>query len=115
MKCTSLIIYLEGVTVPLLGNDWEEREYALQNLHPGKASYNGKPAARHTGDMQSLVSFVVVIIQVETGGMQKELVSLFHFSDGRQEWSGCAGKVKIHAPSLFHRSRSCGGLFPYRN
>ena len=81
MKCTSLIIYLEGLTVPFLWNDWEEREYALQNLHPGKASYNGKPAARHTGDMQSLVSFVVVIIQVETGGMQKELVSLFHFSD----------------------------------
>ena len=107
MKCTSLIIYLEGVTVPLLWNDWEEREYALQNLHPGKASYNGKPAARHTGDMQSLVSFVVVIIQVETGGMQKELVSLFHFAD--------AGGKKIHAPSLFHRNRSYGGQFPYRN
>lgn len=81
MKCTSLIIYLEGITAPFFGNDWEEREYALQDLHSGEASYNGKPAARHTGDMQSLVSFVVVVIQVKTGGMQKELVSLFHFAN----------------------------------
>ena len=94
MKCTSLIIYLEGVTVPLLWNDWEEREYALQNLHPGKSLVQWQ-ASCPACDMQSLVSFVVVIIQVETG-MQKELVSPFPLlrCPGGGKVGGCAGKVE---------------------
>ena len=61
--------------------DRGETQRLLQHLHTCKSAYNGQPAAGHTGYVQTLVRFVVVVVQVKPCGMQEKLVSFFHFAD----------------------------------
>ena len=81
VKCVFQIIHLEWIAVPFLRYDGGETQCLLQHLHTCKSAYNGQPAAGHTGYVQTLVRFVVVVVQVKPRGMQEKLVSFFHFAD----------------------------------
>ena len=37
---------------------------------------DGKPAACHTGDVQSLAKFIVVVVEIQSGSMKKKVVGL---------------------------------------
>lgn len=52
-----------------------KKQRLLQHLHTCKSAYNGQPAAGHTGYVQTLVRFVVVVVQVKPRGMQEKLSS----------------------------------------
>lgn len=45
-------------------------------LHSGEAVNDGKPAACHTGDVQSLAKFIVVVVEIQSGSMKKKVVGL---------------------------------------
>lgn len=73
---------------PILRYDRGETQRLLQHLHTCKSAYNGQPAAGHTGYVQTLVRFVVVVVQVKPRGMQEKLVSFstLPMRAARMEW-----------------------------
>lgn len=65
------VVYLEGVTAPFCRYDGFYLEQVVLYLEACKSTYNRQPATRHAGDVQSLVAFIVVVVQVQAGGVQE--------------------------------------------
>lgn len=60
-----------------------ETQRLLQHLHTCKSAYNGQPAGLpgHAGYVQTLVRFVVVVVQVKPAWHAGKAGKLFHFAD----------------------------------
>lgn len=69
MQRIAQVIHFERIAAPFLRHDRLNLKRAVLYLQSCEPAYDSQPTARHTGDVQSLLSFIVVVVQVEAGSV----------------------------------------------
>ena len=69
MQRIAQVIHFERIAAPFRRYDRLNLKRAALYLQSCESAYNSQPTARHTGYMQPLVSFIVVVVQVEAGSV----------------------------------------------
>ena len=67
---------VEGEAGPLFGQEGLEVQVLADDFHAAKSIDDGHPGTAHGSDVEALVYFVVVIVQVQTGRAQVQLIGL---------------------------------------
>ena len=81
---------VKGESAPLLGQEGFEVQVLANQTHSAKAINDGHPSASHGRDVQALVDFVVVVVQIQACGAVVELVGLGGVAQP-------AGQYRVHA------------------